>query len=99
MKSLRDVARGQSCQFRGPGCLWTSETVVLCHIRKGHHSIGSKPADEIGFWGCERCHALYDGRRKEAGFPPSVLNLIAFDALIRTLQELNKLGYHMREMK
>jgi hypothetical protein len=60
------LARGMPCQIRLPGCLDSTETVVLCHYRSISlgAGIGIKPQSWLGAWGCMHCHNIVDGREK-----------------------------------
>lgn len=61
--NLRELARGKPCLMRLPGCLQSSETVVLAHIRRGGiGGMGHKPPDLCGVYACVRCHDVIDQR-------------------------------------
>ncbi len=62
MTDLRKAARGRDCQMRLAGiCNHNPETVVLCHIRRGHVAgKGQKPFDLIGVVACSDCHREID---------------------------------------
>lgn len=69
MSKLRKLARGQECQLRlfddhgNRICNGDSNTVVLCHIRRGCvGGIGRKPHDLVGVYACSSCHDVLDGR-------------------------------------
>lgn len=86
MSRLRKLARGQACTARLPGCLGDSETVVLCHIRRGNIAgIGQKPPDLCGFFGCMACHSLADGRQHMANLSRLEIDQAILFALLRTL--------------
>lgn len=59
-KKIRDAANGESCTI----CGLPSETVVFCHLNESWAGKGMKlKADDIaGFFGCQSCHDVYDGR-------------------------------------
>lgn len=60
---LEGLARGKPCLVRLPGCLQTSETVVLAHIRRGGiGGMGHKPPSLCGVYACRVCHDAIDGR-------------------------------------
>jgi hypothetical protein len=63
MTNLRKLAEGNDCKLRLPGvCNGKSETVVLCHIKRGW--CGSiKPPDIVAVHGCSDCHDVVDRRR------------------------------------
>jgi Protein of unknown function (DUF1364) len=63
MTSLRKLAEGKQCYARLDGCLYSSETVVLAHLRIGNIAgIGQKPPDICALPCCHRCHDVIDGR-------------------------------------
>ena len=54
-------AKGQRCTADWCGCGGTTDTTVLCHVRKfGIGGMGIKPTDFIGFYGCEKAHRMFD---------------------------------------
>lgn len=58
---ITKLARGRECQVRLPGCLFTSETVVLGHFRlAGISGMSIKPPSLIGSWVCAHCHSIVD---------------------------------------
>lgn len=91
MTNLRTAARGRPCTFRGPGCDGGGETTVLAHIRRANLAgVGQKPPDICGAWMCARCHSLFDRRERVANLSNADLDLMAFDALLRTLAQLHR---------
>jgi len=57
-KPIRDSAQGQDCTLRLAGCATGTDTVVLCHIRRGGSAgMGVKPPDWFAYYGCANCHA------------------------------------------
>lgn len=88
--NLRKLAQGKECQLRlidDDGrriCNFDSNTVVLCHIRRGGVAgAGKKPHDLCGVYACSNCHDVLDGRSRA-----SIQNLDSdvLDGLCRTLQ-------------
>ena len=90
---LRKIAEGQRCMIRSPVCNFNTETTVLAHVRMGI-GMGQKPPDLCGAWACSDCHDLVDGRNsfKQAWLADEV-RLWHLEGVIRTLIELEKLGY------
>ena len=63
MNSLRELARGQPCFLRLPGCPCDKETVVLAHIRRGGTAgVGMKPSDLAAIPMDFYCHERFDSR-------------------------------------
>lgn len=86
MKNLRDMARGQYCQVRLPGCDFGTETTVLAHIRRANIAgVGQKPPDLCGVYACAKCHDLIDGRAHAANLTKSDIDHAVFYGLLRTL--------------
>jgi hypothetical protein len=84
--NLRELARGQDCQVRLPGCLYNSETVVLAHIRRGGTAgVGQKPPDLCGVYACAKCHDLMDGRNHAANLTRQEIDVAVLAGLCRTL--------------
>jgi hypothetical protein len=84
--NLRKLAQGQSCQVRLPGCLYSSETVVLAHLRRGGTAgAGQKPPDLCGVYACAACHDLIDGRKFVANLSREDIDVALLPALCRTL--------------
>jgi len=90
-KSLRTLAQGQPCMVRSVGyCNSNSETVVLCHIRRGNVAgMGQKPPDLCAVWACSGCHDLIDGRTK-TGMTYDAISTLILDALVRQLAWYDK---------
>jgi hypothetical protein len=63
-KKITDSARDQQCQINLPGCTYDSSTVVYCHLNgyEWGKAKGLKADDGMGFYGCHKCHDLYDSR-------------------------------------
>lgn len=92
MTKLRDIARGQNCTIRLPGCPNATETTVLAHLRlAGLCGMGLKPIDAIGAWADCYCHDRVDGRVK-CDLTKEELRLAHAEGVMRTLNELHKLG-------
>lgn len=86
MKNLRDMARGQHCQVRLPGCDFGTETTVLAHIRRANIAgVGQKPPDLCGVYACAKCHDLIDGRAHAANLTKADIDHAVFYGLLRTL--------------
>ena len=88
--NLRKLARGRSCTIRLPGCLGSTETVVLAHYRlAGFAGIGKKPSDLLGAWACAACHGAVDGRAR-SDLPRELLRLYHAEGVMRTLMALER---------
>jgi hypothetical protein len=65
-RALTDLAKGKSCQVRGPGCWWIErgdqETTVSAHSNQARHGKGMsrKAHDCFIAWACYHCHAAID---------------------------------------
>lgn len=91
LPNLRELARGQDCQVRLPGCLYSSETVVLAHLRLGGTAgVGQKPPDLCGVYACACCHDLLDGRKFVANLSKQEIEQAALRGLCRTLAIVTK---------
>lgn len=89
--NLRKLAEGQNCQVRLPGCLHSSETVVLAHLRRGGTAgVGQKPPDLCAVYACAACHDLIDGRKSAANLGRQEIDLALLPALCRTLAIVSK---------
>jgi len=95
--NLREIARGQECQIRVPAiCNHNPETTVLAHYRlTGTCGTGLKPIDEMGAWACSSCHDYVDARSKGDATERKLYHL---DGVLRTLNELKKLGYGVKKL-
>jgi hypothetical protein len=65
MTPIRKSAKWESCTIRIPGVAFHDiETVVWCHSNASEHGkgMGLKAKDEFGAYGCQICHAIYDGQ-------------------------------------
>lgn len=91
LPDLRELARGQYCQVRLPGCLFRPETVVLAHLRRaGTAGLGQKPPDLCAVYACARCHDIIDGRAAIRNLSRAELDRAVLDALCRTLAIVQK---------
>lgn len=60
-KRIKQSAEGESCLADWCGRNGSTETTVLCHIRKfGVAGMGEKPPDFLGFYGCFTAHRMFD---------------------------------------
>jgi len=90
---LRKEAKGRACQIRIPGkCTHNNEETVLCHLRMaGVTGAGQKAHDMLGAWGCNRCHAIIDGR-EITSIPYEQIRIMFYEGMVRTLNILIKEG-------
>ncbi len=89
--NLRKLAKGKPCQVRIPGvCNGNPETTVLAHLGGG--GMGMKQPDILGAWCCSDCHDVIDGRNRQRVYPSWDLRLFHFEGIIRTQQELMRMG-------
>lgn len=79
--------------MRLPGvCNQNPETTVLAHVRLvGVSGMGMKSPDLIGSWACSACHDAIDGR-SNADFSFSEKRIAHLEGMVRTINELYKLG-------
>ena len=62
-KAIRQSANGESCTV----CDKNDDTTVFCHLNELYAGKGiSQKADDFGFFACQECHDIYDGRVKGA---------------------------------
>jgi len=97
-KSLREIARGQPCYGRLPGCTNDPATVVLAHIRRGNIAgIGEKPADIAALPLCAACHDVFDGRVMIPNYPRREIDADILRGLAQWLSYLwrNELVTHV----
>lgn len=95
MTNLRNLARGQACQLRIPGCSPgpENEKVVLCHLRRGGIAGGAqKPSDLAAIPMCHHCHSIYDGQVK-SHHSRAQLDSDALRGLCQWLSRLEREGY------
>ena len=91
--NLRQLARGQPCLVRLPGCDGGGDTTVLAHYRMaGYNGVGMKPPDVMGAWCCAKCHDLIDGRAHLANLTRVEARLAHAEGVLRTAVELEKLN-------
>lgn len=64
LQGLRQLARGKPCCARTRWCNGNNETVVWCHLNDqfAGHGKDHKGHDLLGFFGCNNCHDVIDGR-------------------------------------
>ena len=80
-RDLRDIAEGQKCYLRLPGCTHDREQTVLAHIRRGNVAgVGQKPPDVCAVPMCDHCHGTYDGRYRANGMTRAELDAEALRA-------------------
>jgi len=95
--NLREVAKGQTCSVLLPGiCKTGTEETVLAHYRGpgAGGGVAWKPNDLVGAWACSACHAAVDQGAK--GWTREELNARHLQALVRTLERLDRLGIEVR---
>lgn len=93
MSKLRNMARGQPCQVRLPGCNGGGDYTVLAHYRiAGYNGVGMKPPDILGAWACSKCHDLADFRAFLPNYTRAEIRLAHCEGVLRTVAELQKLG-------
>lgn len=85
-KAIRDAANGESCTV----CDRNDGTTVFCHLNEGWAGKGGNlKADDIaGFFGCQKCHDVYDGRGKYGRIGEWEITR----AMYRTIRRLWELG-------
>lgn len=59
-KKILKAAKGEYCTI----CGMNDDSVVFCHLNESWagKGIGQKADDIAGFFGCQQCHDIYDGR-------------------------------------
>lgn len=98
--NLRQLARDKPCMVRLPGCTGGGESSVLAHYRlAGLCGTGLKPSDVIGAHACHMCHDAIDQRRKIEGYTRDMLRLAHAEGVMRTLAELERLGFTLTRGK
>lgn len=86
-QAVRNAAEGEECTLNAPPCSYDTKTTVFCHINEYFAGKGlSIKAVDIGFFGCGKCHALYDGGKLKDEY------FYLLRAVIRTLLRLRELG-------
>ena len=95
--NLRELARGKPCLVRLSSCDGGGETTVLAHYSlSGISGKGLKSPDTVAAWCCAKCHDLVDGRQKTELFAREQLRLAHAEGVMRTLAELERLGYNLK---
>jgi hypothetical protein len=91
------LARDKPCMIRIPGyCCHDPHTTVLCHYGLAGMSGGAfKAPDTCGAWGCNVCHDIVDERKRDHPFTEDEIHRMFAEGVLRTLDELQRLGYHM----
>ena len=92
---IRQSARDEECTLRFPGCLFTTDTTVLCHsnLLADGHAMGIKASDERAAYGCVHCHDLLDGRApRPTNFPLSSMLQRFETGVLLTHQRLHAKG-------
>lgn len=87
---LRRLAKGKPCMVRRTGCTCTPDTTVLAHKNGAGWSL--KNHDLIACWAGFECHQWLDGGFAREGFTRAERDAIHDAAIIRTQQELLKMG-------
>ena len=98
MTNLRKLAEGKPCQIRLPlVCNFDPATTVLAHYRMaGMCGSAQKPPDECAAWACSTCHDVVDGRVRHEHYSLAQAKAMHLEGVLRTLQELSRLGYKMK---
>lgn len=90
MSKWTESARDQQCQVRLPGCEY--HTAILAHIRrKWNAGVGMKPADYMGAFACDSCHAQLD--RRAGNLTQAEIDAAFLDGHLRTLRIWEEMGY------
>ncbi len=59
-------AKGEVCLADWCGCGGSTETTVICHVRKfGIGGTSCKPPNWLGFYGCAEAHRIFDSNGLE----------------------------------
>lgn len=60
-KKITKAAKGEFCTI----CELKDDTVVFCHLNEwwAGKGLGQKADDIAGFFACQSCHDVYDGRK------------------------------------
>lgn len=91
---ITQLAEGQPCLVRIPGCDGGGPTTVAAHYRlAGMCGMGIKPADILAAWCCDHCHAVVDGRKPApAGWTRDQVRLAHAEGVMRTQERLLRMG-------
>lgn len=99
MSAITDLAKGQDCTIRLPGCRNETDTVVAAHFRMaGISGTGIKPPDTCVAWACSDCHSIVDGRVKYP-MPWNEIRQAHLEGVMRTLHKIDRMGYKLRMTK
>ena len=81
-KKITNAAEGETCTI----CGYVGPSVVFCHLNESFAGKGmGKKADDIaGFFGCQSCHDVYDGRAGHG----SISDYAVLRAMYRTWRRL-----------
>lgn len=96
MTDITQLAKGMPCQIRLVGiCNFRSDTTVPAHYSlAGVSGRNIKSPSTCVAWGCSACHDVCDGR-VQTDIPHETIRLAHAEGVIRTLSELDKLGYEL----
>ncbi len=91
---LTQLANGQPCLVRLPGCDGGGETTVAAHYRMaGMCGVGIKPPDILAAWCCHHCHDVIDGRQPAPhGWTRAEVRLAHAEGVMRTQERLLRMG-------
>lgn len=99
MSAITELAKGQNCMIRLPGCRNDTSTVVAAHYRMaGICGTGIKPPDTCAAWACSECHSIVDGRQKYP-MPYNEIRQAHLEGVMRTLHAIEQMGYKLRKIK
>ena len=88
--NLRKLACGKPCMVRLPQCHCDPKTTVLAH--KNGAGLAMKNNDLVACWAGFECHRWLDGEYANQGFTRAERDAVHDAAIIRTQQELLKMG-------
>lgn len=94
MSKLRDLARGEDCEVRLPGCSFDPATTVLAHYSlTGISGRGFKSPDQIAAHACFKCHQMIDSAvDPPEGYTRDMVRLAHAEGVFRTQDKLIKRG-------
>lgn len=93
MSKIRKSAREETCQIRYPGC--HTINAVWCHANgsAAGKGMGMKSDDELGSYGCQFCHDVYDRRRRAPeGYTRADVEVAFWEGHARSLRILKAKG-------
>lgn len=88
-KDLREMARGRDCLINSPLCRYESDTVVLCHGRKGK-GMALKACDSDSVFGCYWCNYYTD----QSGAPRDEIEAVWREAKDRMMGAMMDIFSH-----